>query len=265
MDLETRLGELQFKDYLTLEERHEIINSTIEEYVTGLPSDMPAISGKLRQAVDAVFTPQNFAGKDVRNTMTQMLAGLEAYREDSSPEISKWAENTIKTIKERSPTSVLVTLQQLQSSQNWSIAETFQHEHNIATEFMAHPDFVEGVSARLINRKKERPDWAPNTIEDADPSSISKFFQHRASLSLLNTGQNADYKQYPHAWIGLPTEAEMGGVLEEKLRAEPVKGDLQINAKIAEQVVNHFVQVQKGKQGVREKATEFVKRRLELM
>lgn len=264
-DLETRLGELTFKDYLNLEERHKIVNSTIEEFTTGLPSDVPVISGNLRQAVDAVFSPESYGDSNVCKTMEQMMAILKTFENDSSPDIAKWASGTAKTINERSPTSVLVTLQQLQASRKWGITDTFQHEHNIASEFMAHPDFVEGVSARLINRKKERPDWKPNTLSEVSPSSISRFFQRSPSLDLLNKDKDANYLAYPHAWIGLPTEAEMTAALDERLKAEQVKDDPQINGRIAEDVVNHFIQARGGKQGVREKAAEFVKRKLNLI
>jgi 3-hydroxyisobutyryl-CoA hydrolase len=40
-DLEARLAELEFKDYDSLKKRYETINSTIEEFCTGLPHDQP--------------------------------------------------------------------------------------------------------------------------------------------------------------------------------------------------------------------------------
>jgi 3-hydroxyisobutyryl-CoA hydrolase len=52
-DLEARLSELIFKDYASLQERFQIIDHTIEEFVTGLPEDEPlALVGETREAID---------------------------------------------------------------------------------------------------------------------------------------------------------------------------------------------------------------------
>lgn len=51
-DLEDRLAELVFADGATLESRNEIVNSTIEEFATGVPDEPFTLSGEIREAID---------------------------------------------------------------------------------------------------------------------------------------------------------------------------------------------------------------------
>ncbi|KAF1996791.1 3-hydroxyisobutyryl-CoA hydrolase mitochondrial precursor [Amniculicola lignicola CBS 123094] len=235
--LESRLGELQFPDYMPLQDRHKIINSTIEEFSTGLPAERPAISGELRKTIDRVFSSEQ---PDIHAILSSLTAVKDS--EKSREELKKWATKTLDTIQTRSPISVAVALQQMRVGGAWSIAETFRREYDIASHFMAHPDFVEGVTARLIERKKERPNWQPNTLKDVKPAEVNKFFEQRVHLPLITTG---DYKEYPHAWIGLPREKEI----------------LSLAAGTStEQVVSTLLEKYEGKQGVREKVAEVLER-----
>ena len=236
--LESRLAELQFPDYMDLKDRFSIINATIEEFTTGLPADKPAISGELRKTIDNIFTTD-------QPNVAAIIKSLEQVQNDpSKPDLQKWAEKTIKTMKERSPISVAVTLQQMRIGREWSITQTFQHEYDIASNFMAHPDFVEGVTARLIERKKERPNWSPNTIQDVRDQDVGAFFVSNSEgpLPLIS---DKDYNEYPHNWIGLPREEE---ILQEA------------NRHAGDEVVAQLLERYGGKQGVREKVKEVLER-----
>ena len=236
--LEARLAELQFPDYMTPRQRFGIINTTIEEFSTGLPAERPHISGELRRTIDSVFHVDQPSIKDI-------MASLEKVKkEHTDADIQTWADKTIQTIHSRSPISVAVALQQMRVGRQWSIAQTFQREYSIASKFMAHPDFVEGVTARLVERKKERPNWKPNTLDDVNNQDVEACFAvgREPLLSLLN--QN-DYKDYPHAWIGLPKENE---ILREAA------------GKKTEEVVGKLLEKYEGKQGVREKIAEVLER-----
>ncbi|CAI6341305.1 unnamed protein product [Periconia digitata] len=239
-NLESRLAELQFPDYMELKDRQSIINATIEEFSTGLPHARPQISGALRRAVDKVFHAE-------QTTMQGILDSLKDVESDpdSTPDVQTWARKTIDTIHTRSPIAVAVTLQQMRVGRQWSIRETFKQEHNIASKFMAHPDFVEGVTARLVERKKERPNWQPNTIDEVQSAAVAAFFGHGNTkpLELIST---KDYNDYPHEWIGLPKEGE---ILRE------AAGGL-----TREETVGKFVERKGAKQGIREKVIEVLER-----
>ncbi|KAF2396863.1 3-hydroxyisobutyryl-CoA hydrolase mitochondrial precursor [Trichodelitschia bisporula] len=239
--LSTRLAELRFEDYATLEERYKLIASTIAEYNTGLPAPRPNISGRLRQLVDSCFAHE---------TPAAILKALEEVRTtEEDPALQAWADKTIKTIRDRSPISVAVTLRQMAVGKDWNIAQTFQREHGIASRFMAHPDFVEGVSARLIRREKGRPNWQPAQLEDVQEKDVDAFFAppEGPELALLESGERAQYREYPHAWLALPTEAEIVDAWK--------GGELS-----TDQVVERFLLEKDGKVGIREKVEEVLER-----
>ncbi|KAF9736420.1 hypothetical protein PMIN04_004491 [Paraphaeosphaeria minitans] len=237
--LEARLAELQFPDYMELQARFKIINATIEEYATGLPSPRPHISGALRQTIDKVFHRD-------QPSIASILESLANVRDNGATEdLKTWASKTIDTLHTRSPIAVAVALQQMRVGRHWSIAETFQREYDIATHFMAHPDFVEGVTARLIERKKERPNWVPNKLEDVAEADVHKFFTRPEGKQGLTLMSNTNYNQYPHAWIGLPKDDEIWS---------------EASGKSHEDVVATLLEKYEGKQGVREKVAEALER-----
>lgn len=249
--LEKRLAELRFKDYEEMPGRAKLINSTIEEYCTGLPHDEPMlISGELRKAIDRNFS---------KSSVSEIIAGLQAEiaalvakaeetgLTDAETQIGQWLEKTINTLHQRSPTSVHVALRQMRIGKDWSIAETFQREYQIAAKFMRHPDFTEGVSSLLI-RKDHNPQWQPKTLEDIkSPGEIvDPFFEVEGSrkIKLLS---DRDYNEYP-LMFGIPREQDVEKVVRE-------------GGKSRFQVINHFLQATEGKQGVKEVVSEVIERK----
>ncbi|KAI1341966.1 enoyl-CoA hydratase/isomerase [Xylariaceae sp. FL0016] len=235
--LESRLAELRFRDWDSYKYRLEIIEMTIEEFVTGLPHNEPILlRGELRKAIDRCFS---------KDSIDEVMAALQA---EEGP-TKAWAEKTLETLHQRSPTSVHVALRQMRKARNWSIQETFQREHQIASKFMAHPDFVEGVSARLISKPATTPKWQPASLEEVQPGSdiASPMFQSEAGPSTLQLLTTRDYTSYPYQ-TGVPTEADV-----EKLVATGKKTQAEI--------VDHFVVQKKGRQGMRKIVEEIVSRK----
>jgi len=225
--LESRLAELQFHDYEEINYRLDIINRTINEFSTGLPHDVPIhISGELRKAIDRCFGKQ---------TVAEILAALKL----ETGSTQAWAETTLATLEQRSPIAVHVTLRQMQIGKNWSIAETFKRERQIAAKFMQHPDFVEGVTCQLISKEKPRPkpQWQPASLGQVSPSQVDAFFNNKImpELNLLNTN---DFKgEYPYAYLGLPTEAAVKAFVNSKPASR-------------KETIQHFVDEKQGKLGV---------------
>lgn len=247
--LTTRLSELVFPDHAPLMERLRLINSTISEFCSSLPS--PAsypkakygdISGDVRQAVDRCFK---------FNTIEEILAALE--QEKNSGAMSEWAEATLKTIHGRSPTSLKVTLRQLRLGADWNISEAFVREHALATKFMAHGDFVEGVSARLINKPPTNPKWNPSRLDEISASDVHEFFTggEGPMLQLLEPTAGAleqKYLEYPHAGFALPSEKAIKPVV------------LSHGGHGAKAVQSEMLSQWGGKEGVKEKVTDVLAR-----
>ncbi|QSZ37296.1 hypothetical protein DSL72_009390 [Monilinia vaccinii-corymbosi] len=254
--LERRLAELRFKDYYTLGQRANLINSTIEEYCTGLPHDEPMlISGELRKAIDRHFSKSSVP-KIISSLKAEVAAlkskAAEVGLEDAEIEIGEWLEKTLTTLHQRSPTAVHVALRQMRIGKDWSIAETFQREYQIAAKFMRHPDFTEGVHSLLIRKKDageaSPPQWQPRSLEDIEPkdSIADPFFKVEGSQRIkLLSGR--DYNEYPFQF-GVPREKEVERFVRQ-------------GGKSKFQVVNHFLQATEGKQGVKEVVTEIIERK----
>ncbi|KAI9792659.1 MAG: hypothetical protein M1835_007720 [Candelina submexicana] len=234
-DLQARLAELKFKDYASLQQRYEIINHTIGEFFTGLPHDEPMqLAGETREAIDRCFK---------FDTIRQVLAALEQ-------EKSEWASETLNTLQERSPTSLRVALHQMRVGRQWSIAEVFEREHAIASQFIEHEDFVNGVTARLIDKPKTEPKWVSVDENTTDASVVKPFFdtEGKERLQLLDQGDRTSYRDYPHAWLGLPRETDVERIVRE--------GD-----KTSEEVLAYFDVLKNEKPGTREKVEEILARK----
>ncbi|EHY54230.1 3-hydroxyisobutyryl-CoA hydrolase [Exophiala dermatitidis] len=251
--LTTRLSELVFPDTASLMDRLQLINSTISEFVSTLPSPHSYeaakygdLTGSLREAIDRTFK---------YDTVEEILSALRRESESSDQKIADWAQATQKTISLRSPTSLRVTLRQLREGRHWNITETFIREHKIATKFMAHPDFVEGVTARLINKPPTKPQWKPATLEEVSKEAVDEFFadsSEEEALTLVDPYPGAldqHYTEYPHAVFSLPREIDIQGVVRSYGR--------QGSKRVIEEVLKKW----NHKAGVREKVEEVLARK----
>lgn len=234
-----RLSELVFPDHVGLQERMDTVNKTMAEYSLGLPSAQEEpilLAGDLRRAIDRCFQ---------FNTVEEIFQALE-----SETEQKEWAQKTLETLSIRSPTSLKVTLRQLRLGKKWSISETFQREHEIAANFMRHPDFVEGVKARLMSKPPRQAQWQPATLQEVSQEAVDAFFTIPEGETRLPLLSEQDYNSYPHQRFALPTESE----IETFVRA---------HGQSEKQVIKEFVNRWGQKEGVQEKVTEVLSRRTE--
>ncbi|KAH7369405.1 enoyl-CoA hydratase/isomerase [Plectosphaerella cucumerina] len=238
--LESRLAELRFNDYDNMNQRLAIIQATLEECSTGLPHDEHLLlGGKLRKAIDRCFSKDN---------IVEIIAALKA----ETGATQQWAEKTIDTLHKRSPTAVNVALRQMRIGRGWSIAETFRREHQIATHFMKHPDFVEGVSALLMSKENPRaPVWQPATLEEiTNPGEIVEpFFAEDPSVEPLQLISNRDFKEYPYGDLGVPTEQDVYRTVRNQMFT---KGE----------AIAHICESRGNRQGVADVVEEIFKRKV---
>jgi enoyl-CoA hydratase len=68
-------------------------------------------------------------------------------------------------LSERSPTALTVTLQLLRHNQGRPLEEVFEMDLKASRFLLNHPDYLEGVRARLID-KDDHPRWRPDRLED---------------------------------------------------------------------------------------------------
>uniref|UniRef100_A0AAY4EHR7 3-hydroxyisobutyryl-CoA hydrolase n=1 Tax=Denticeps clupeoides TaxID=299321 RepID=A0AAY4EHR7_9TELE len=84
--------------------------------------------------------------------------------------------NFTHMLSKMSPTSLKLTLKQMQAGATMSLQEVFVMEYRLSQACMNGHDFYEGVRAVLID-KDQNPKWKPSTLEEVTEKSVEKSFQ----------------------------------------------------------------------------------------
>jgi enoyl-CoA hydratase len=89
---------------------------------------------------------------------------------------SELAQSTLKTLNDKSPRGMVVTLKLLRLARaSASLEACLVREYRAALEVFASDDFREGVRAAVID-KDRNPRWSPPRIEDVTPEIIAPYF-----------------------------------------------------------------------------------------
>jgi enoyl-CoA hydratase len=89
---------------------------------------------------------------------------------------SELALSTLKTLNEKSPRGMVVTLKLLRLARtSSSLEECLVREYRAALEVFASDDFREGVRAAVID-KDRNPKWSPARIEEVTPEMVAPYF-----------------------------------------------------------------------------------------
>jgi enoyl-CoA hydratase len=104
-----------------------------------------------------------FSGKD---SLSKILTDLS---QDNCP--GPWSAEAWQLLKERSPTALVLTLSLLRYNQFRPLPEVFSIETRAAHFMVRHPDYLEGIRARLLDRDN-RPVWEPSSIDQVPPLEI---------------------------------------------------------------------------------------------
>jgi enoyl-CoA hydratase len=138
-----------------------------------------ASSGDVRKLIDGFATGETagpVAAMQARidgwfghDRMQDIVAAL---RQDGS----ELAQSTLKTLDEKSPRGMVVTLKLLRLAREArSLEECLVREYRAALEVFRSDDFREGVRAAVID-KDRNPKWSPPRIEDVTPEMIAPYF-----------------------------------------------------------------------------------------
>jgi enoyl-CoA hydratase len=88
---------------------------------------------------------------------------------------SEFAQATLKTLNEKSPRGMVVTLKLLRLGRTArSLEQCLVREYRAALEVFASDDFREGVRAAVID-KDRNPTWSPKTIEEVTPQMLAPY------------------------------------------------------------------------------------------
>ncbi|MDY6905152.1 MAG: enoyl-CoA hydratase/isomerase family protein [Thermodesulfobacteriota bacterium] len=75
------------------------------------------------------------------------------------------------SLSERSPTSLALTLKLIRRNEGHPMEKVYENDARSAHFMVTHPDFLEGVRARLID-KDNQPDWRPKRVEEVDLAGL---------------------------------------------------------------------------------------------
>ncbi|HEY8288791.1 MAG TPA: enoyl-CoA hydratase/isomerase family protein, partial [Acetobacteraceae bacterium] len=121
---------------------------------------LPAFSlANHRAAIDHCFSADTVPGIVVR------LRAIEA----------DWANEALKALSQVSPSALFWTLKALRRGRNLTLKDALDAEFALTKTTMAHPDFVEGVRAMVVD-KDRKPNWQPASVDAVDPAFIDTLF-----------------------------------------------------------------------------------------
>jgi enoyl-CoA hydratase len=133
------------------------VETTIDSFTTGERSGPVAA---IRPHIDRRFA---------HDRMQDIVADLQR-------EGSELAQATLKTLNEKSPRGMVVTLKLLRLARaSSSLEECLVREYRAALEVFKSDDFREGVRAAVID-KDRNPRWSPPEIEDVTPEMLAPYF-----------------------------------------------------------------------------------------
>jgi len=101
-----------------------------------------------------------------------ILASLEREAELGND----WAKRTAAELRERSPLSVDVALQQVDRAKFSTMAETLRRDLDLTRTMFERGDVLEGIRARIVDKDNE-PRWKVARAEDVNAADIDRMFE----------------------------------------------------------------------------------------
>lgn len=133
------------------------VKATIDQFTTGETSGPVAA---IQPQIDRWFA---------HDRMEDIVAALQG-------DGSELAQSTLKTLNEKSPRGMVVTLKLLRLARaSASLEQCLVREYRAALEVFNSDDFREGVRAAVID-KDRNPRWSPARIADVTPEMLAPYF-----------------------------------------------------------------------------------------
>jgi enoyl-CoA hydratase/carnithine racemase len=87
-----------------------------------------------------------------------------------------FAQETLKTLRKMSPTSLKLTFEQMKRGDNLDFDSVMQMEFRIVRRVMEGHDFFEGVRAQIVDKDRS-PLWRPASLEGVSDTDIARYFE----------------------------------------------------------------------------------------
>ena len=141
----------------------------VEEHAGELPPDKTASVEQLHFLLKP-FTSDRIPEKPEMDAWVKDYFAGKTSIQDTFHSLSLCSVETelcngvFRRVSERSPTALALTLMLLRRNEGRPPEEVFQADLKAAMYMVKHPDFIEGVRARLID-KDDNPKWRPGRLE----------------------------------------------------------------------------------------------------
>jgi enoyl-CoA hydratase/carnithine racemase len=162
---------------------HYIDSKHIQNFIRDTESFEPSKSMNLKESLSglmkkvALYFDANIATKrDMDHWIAEYFAGrsslqeiiglLQTCRITLAP-----CDGILSELHEKSPTAMVLTLKLLRHNEFLPISRVFETDFRAIQFIVNHPDFFEGIRARLID-KDHRPRWQPDDIDQVDLSEL---------------------------------------------------------------------------------------------
>jgi enoyl-CoA hydratase len=137
------------------------------------------LSGEVRALIDGFATGEKAGPVAAKQAEIDRLFGFDrmddiiaALKRDGS----ELAQGALKTLNEKSPRGMVVTLKLLRLAREArSLEECLAREYRAALEVFRSADFREGVRAAVID-KDRNPRWSPPDVADVTPEMVAPYF-----------------------------------------------------------------------------------------
>jgi len=168
----------------------------LRETLTKAPDK--ATAQDVRAIIDGFALPNAVAPTAAQRPLIDALFGHDSIEEIVTAlahHTSEFAQATLGTILEKSPTGLKLTLKLLRMArESTSLEQCLAREYRAALEIFVSHDFPEGIRAAVID-KDRNPQWKPARIEDVTPEIIARYFVPRGADELTFPNQNARAEQ----------------------------------------------------------------------
>ena len=168
----------------------------LRETLTKAPGN--ATAPDVRAIIDGFAMPNAVAPTAAQRPLIDALFGHDSIEEIVTAlahHTSEFAQATLGTILDKSPTGLKLTLKLLRMArESISLEECLAREYRAALEIFVSHDFPEGIRAAVID-KDRNPQWKPARIEDVTPQIIARYFVPCGADELTFPNQNARAEQ----------------------------------------------------------------------
>ena len=114
-----------------------------------------------------------------------MITALHKMQENvkSSDGQRRWAQATLKSVQQKSPTSLKIAHQQMIRGRGKSVVDCMKMEFRILCRLLVGADFYEGIRAAIIDKDRQ-PIWQPANLADITDCEIRNYFENLGEREL---------------------------------------------------------------------------------